>query len=143
MICLDASFLVNVFLGRLQEDDTARWVEWRRMRRPMIARLLMRYEVSNVMHKMRRRGTAEELVIQRALQDLLMMPLTYIDDDQLVLDAVAIARDFDLPAAYDAHYLALATRYRAEVWTSDRRMWETASKHVDWVHYAPELVAKE
>lgn len=33
-----------------------------------------------------------------------------------------LARQFNLPAAYDAHYLALAERLEAELWTLDRKL---------------------
>ena len=36
--------------------------------------------------------------------------------------ALILADAFGLPAAYDAHYLALAEHFECELWTADRRL---------------------
>ena len=138
MLCLDASFLVNVLMGALEEEHTGLWEEWQTAERPMIAPLLLRYEVTNAFHRMRWQARADEVQVQSALRALLQMPIRYIDDDLLPLEALAVARGFQLSATYDAHYVALAARYGADLWTSDRRLWADVSYRLDWVHYAPE-----
>jgi hypothetical protein len=43
-------------------------------------------------------------------------------------------RPLSLPAAYDAHYLALAERVGAEFWTTDRRLANKVREALPWVH---------
>jgi predicted nucleic acid-binding protein len=39
-----------------------------------------------------------------------------------------------LPAAYDAHYLALAEREQCEFWTADTRFLRAIDGKLPWVH---------
>jgi predicted nucleic acid-binding protein len=129
-------------MGALDEEHTAIWEEWQTADRPMIAPLLLRYEVTNALHRMRSQARADEVQVQSALRALIQMPIRYIDDDLLPVEALAVARGFYLDASYDAHYVALAARYGAELWTSDRKLWAVVSYRLDWVHYAPERPTK-
>jgi len=48
--------------------------------------------------------------------------------------ALQLAEALSLPAAYDAHYLALAERVGAEFWTTDRRLANKVREALPWVH---------
>jgi predicted nucleic acid-binding protein len=72
------------------------------------------------------------------LQAALAMPLQLHGDPALHLSALAMAERFALPAAYDAHYLALAERLGAEFWTGDGRLARTVRPALSWVHLAGE-----
>jgi len=50
------------------------------------------------------------------------LPIELHGDEALHQRALELAARFTLPAAYDAHYLALAERFRAPLWTTDRRL---------------------
>ena len=60
-------------------------------------------------------------------------PLLFGDAD-LHSRAMDIALRFSLPAAYDAHYLALTERLEAEMWTADRRLYHAVGDTVGWLH---------
>lgn len=45
------------------------------------------------------------------------------------------ASRFAQPAAYDAHYLALAEREGCEYWTADQRLWNTVKAALPWVRW--------
>jgi predicted nucleic acid-binding protein len=49
-------------------------------------------------------------------------------------EAVYFAHRFGLPAAYDAHYLALAEREQCELWTADVRFLRAINGKLPWVH---------
>ncbi|NPA27193.1 MAG: type II toxin-antitoxin system VapC family toxin, partial [Chloroflexi bacterium] len=53
---------------------------------------------------------------------------------ELHLEALALAHELNLPAAYDAHYLALARRMNAEFWTADQRLAKAVARRFPWVH---------
>lgn len=138
VLCLDASFLVNALTAKLTDEHEALWVSWLAAERPMIAPRLARYEVANALHKARRKGKVDEPLVQRAMRELVALPISMPDDDALPFEALAIADTLNMPATYDAHYVALAARYGAEQWTSDHGLWSAASPRFPQVHYAPE-----
>jgi len=70
-----------------------------------------------------------------ALLDLtLRLDITLCGDVDLHRRALAMAVDFALPAACDAHYLALAERLGAYFWTADHCLVQAVSGRLPWVH---------
>jgi predicted nucleic acid-binding protein len=45
-----------------------------------------------------------------------------------------LADQFSLPAAYDAHYLALAELLEGEFWTADGQLARRVQPSLPWVH---------
>jgi predicted nucleic acid-binding protein len=138
MLCLDASFLINALTSKLRPDDAERWELWLREGQELIAPRLARYEFANALHKARRKATISDELVRRTMQDMISLPIMYVDDDALPHEALTLADSLKMSASYDAHYVALAARFGADLWTSDRRLWEVASPRFPWVHYAPE-----
>ena len=46
-----------------------------------------------------------------------------------------LARYFGLPAAYDAHYLALAEMADCAFWTADKRLFDAVHEELGWVNW--------
>jgi predicted nucleic acid-binding protein len=46
-----------------------------------------------------------------------------------------LAHRFKLPSTYDCYYLALAERYRCELWTGDERFHNSVKSAVPWVKW--------
>lgn len=55
-------------------------------------------------------------------------------DASLHRRALDIAGRYRLPAAHDAHYLALAERLGAEFWTADRQLYQAVVGRLAWVN---------
>lgn len=68
------------------------------------------------------------------LENALSLDIQLYGDFALHQRAIELARQFNLPAAYDAHYLALAERLDAEFWTCDRRLVQAVRSTYDWVN---------
>lgn len=47
--------------------------------------------------------------------------------------AMELSHQFNLPATYDAHYLALAEIEGCECWTADKRLWNAVKGKLAWV----------
>jgi predicted nucleic acid-binding protein len=45
-----------------------------------------------------------------------------------------MARELELPATYDAHYLALAQQLGAVFWTADQRLIRMVDNKLDFLH---------
>ena len=67
------------------------------------------------------------------LGDLVDMTRRVTADSELHKRSLHMAERFLLPAAYDAHYLALADQLGAELWTLDRRLARAVGDVFPWV----------
>jgi predicted nucleic acid-binding protein len=99
---------------------------------------LIRYEVTNALHRLRQAGDASEGATQDALRSALALPIRLYNGEDLHSAALAFAARFSLPAAYDAHYLALADRLGADFWTTDRRLANSVRPALPWVRLVGE-----
>lgn len=134
-ICVDANILVQLVIGGAQATlITNLWTSWHEAEHPLIAPTLLYYEISNVVHRHVLQGLLLPEQADKALATVLSFDVALYSDANLHQRAVVLARQFSLPAAYDAHYLALAERMNAEFWTTDRRLAQAVQATLSWVH---------
>lgn len=88
----------------------------------IVAPLLLRYEVTNALWQMRKHGRLSRITLEAALQALVDLPISIRDSPRHYSAAMEFAERFNLPATYDAHYLALAEELDCEFWTADKRL---------------------
>ena len=126
MICVDASVAVKWILEEdLSERADALYLAAHRSGSPIVAPALLLFEVTNIVRqRMRRAGAMSLVAAGRALDDFLALTseIEFHAPPGMHRLALTIAADYDLPAAYDAHYLALAELLGCEFWTDDRRL---------------------
>ena len=113
------------------EDDSEHAVallaEWTRRDETIVAPTLIRYEVTNILRKKMRREGLSAANAAVLLERFLALPIALPPDPdwlaaQLHHDALELAARFDLPATYDAHYVALALALDCELWTADEKL---------------------
>ena len=90
-----------------------------RQRVPMIAPMLLGYEVASVLRRKARDGEITDAAVKLALSDILRLVTLVPFDPVLTERALDIAATTRQKAAYDAHYLALAEREGTDFWTAD------------------------
>ena len=133
-VCVDA----NLVFRRVAEPDAAviqnLWRQWSATGRTCAAPRLMRYEVTNALHRAHQHGFLTAPAAAAALRLVLDMPIRLHDEAPLHERAFELADQFTLPAAYNAHYLALAEHLNAEFWTTDRRLTSKVQASLPWVH---------
>lgn len=144
MICVDAAVAVKWVRN---EEHTERARNLYRITvsagETVVAPSLTPIEVTNIIRQ--RMRVQDGLTLAEAeivLNDFLDFRFTLRDFPGMHQRALAIADAHDLPAAYDAHYLALAEMLRRELWTDDRRLPRTlAGEHplVRWIGDCAEM----
>jgi len=68
------------------------------------------------------------------LTEVLDLPIQFHGDLYLHYQAIEISQTLNLPATYDAHYLVLAQRFQANLYTSDKRLFNSVKSSLSWVH---------
>ena len=137
-VLVDASLAIKWVLLE-QDSDTAIMLleRWTNEGKEIIAPALFSYEVTNILH---RRVITSKLTYEEAkkgLKKLLTIPvsLDVSEYENISVGAMEFAHRFNLPAAYDAHYLALAERENCEYWTADTRLWNAVRRELKWVRW--------
>jgi len=133
-LCVDANLVIRLVVD--PEDEAVRrlWEQWDADNRQLAAPTLLYYEVSSALYRYRKLGMMSLAAVDLALKAALVLPLRLYGLPALHHQAVHLADRFSLPAAYDAHYLALAEYLGGEFWTSDRRLARAVQNDLPWVH---------
>jgi predicted nucleic acid-binding protein len=136
LVCADA----NIAIKRLvYEPDSvlarALWAEWETQSAIVIAPTLWAYEVTSVLRKLVHQGRLSPELEQRTLTTAYHLPVSLRRPSGLHQHASNLARRFNRPTAYDAHYLALAEMVGCPFWTSDERLFNAVHGELPWVHW--------
>ena len=125
-VCLDASFIVARLTPHPHTDAANKlWDEWMSLNARMIAPPMLTPEVLSSLrkHVHFRRMTEDEGEL--AFRRFLAMPIEIVQPPDLSERAWNLARRFNRPNAYDAFYVALALTEDCDLWTGDRRMFNS------------------
>jgi len=93
------------------------------------------YEVISTVRKHVYRGLLPAAEEAEAIATLRGLPVQLFSPDELHQRAWELARHFNRPTAYDAHYLALAEVLGCEFWTADERLFNTVRHELSWVRW--------
>lgn len=136
VVCVDASLVVRFVTSDASEQMRELWRTWLNAAHDLLAPTLLSYELTNALYRYQRAGTMDAESVDEAQRIAMRLPITLYGDRDLHRRALALADRLSLPAAYDAHYLALAERLDAELWTADRRLASRAQPEMPWVNLA-------
>ena len=131
VLCVDASFLLRALTD---PGDAAAQERWEHLDEyALAAPSLLLDEVVNASHRMRRAGMVSASDAQQILNAVSALGVRLYGDGDLHRQALRLATEFDLPATYDSHYLALAQRFGAELWTCDARLHRAVGDAMPWL----------
>lgn len=120
-VCVDANIVVRLVLFA-DDKIQALWKNWVLDEGRFVAPSLLHYEVVNSLHQYQKHGLISSETLEHALEVALALPVDLVEDEQIHRRALLLAARYGLPAAYDAHYLALAEWMDIELWTADSRL---------------------
>ena len=136
VVCADAGLGLKLVLP---EHDSAQaralWKAWTIQGTAVIAPTLWGYEVTSVIRKRVHQGQFPADMEADAFAAIHQLPMHLMTPPGLHQRAWELARYFDLPAAFDAHYLALAEMADCPFWTADERLLNAVRDGLDWVHW--------
>jgi predicted nucleic acid-binding protein len=138
VVVVDASLALKWVLD---EPDSQTAVilldQWTDEGMSVIAPALFTHEVTNTLY---RQVVAGKLAYEEAKQGLtelfsigVLLKFSLYED--ISTQAMEFAHQLNLPATYDAHYLALALHENCEYWTADKRLWNIVKGKFSWVRW--------
>jgi predicted nucleic acid-binding protein len=133
-LCVDASLVIRLVAGPADQAHLALWEEWDSEGRQLAAPTLLYYEVANALYRYQKLGYIGASAVELAFKAALALPFELHGGPDLHWRALELANRFSLPAAYDAHYLALAELLEGELWTADGRLARAVRSSLRWVH---------
>jgi predicted nucleic acid-binding protein len=133
LVCVDASIVVDRLIALNDSKLVAQWDEWITNNTKLVAPLLVRYEVVNVLYQTTKKSKLSQETINEAVQALNRLPMQLYSNPELHSSSIVIAKELALGATYDAHYLALANALDCEFWTRDAKLARSAQAKYKWV----------
>ena len=133
-LCIDANLVIRLVASPADEAVRHMWEQWDAAGRPLAAPTLLYYEVTNALYRYQKLGWITAPTVSLAMRAALALPVRLYGEADLHARALDIAARLSLPAAYDAHYLALAERLDGEFWTADQTLARIVRRVFSWVH---------
>lgn len=136
LVCVDAGVLIKLVVAEEDSDRAdALWEQWKEDGVKVVAPALLLFELTSVLRKKVHRGLLEPEEGKRAFDTVHRLPVQVLAPSDLHRRAWELATRFNRPAAYDAHYLALAEMMNCEFWTADERLFNTVRDELSWVRW--------
>ena len=135
---VDSNIIASLFLpAPYSAQSTGLMKTWDATGEDLIAPTLFEYEIATIVRRATITGQLEK---GQALAILMQLLNTRVDtvppSAALHRDALRLAERIGQSKAYDAHYLALAARENATLWTADKRLANAARQiGLTWVQW--------
>ncbi len=136
VVVVDASLALKWVLSEADSNTAITLLRrWNTDNMEVIAPALFTYEVTNILY---RQVVTDKLTyneVKKLLTKLFSIgiSLNFEQHREISIRAMELSHRFGLPAAYDAHYLALAEQEKCEYWTADTRLWNAVADKLPWV----------
>jgi predicted nucleic acid-binding protein len=121
-VCCDANLAVRFVSDSSATEVHDLWSSWRQRGVTIVAPSLFRFEIPNAIHRIAVHSKFTDDLALSLLQAALQLPVQLQDIPRQHHRALALSRQYELRAAYDAHYLALSESLECEFFTSDAKL---------------------
>jgi len=136
LIVVDSSVAVKWLLAEAHSDRAdALYARSTSTPEHIIAPPLFRLEMTNIVWQRVRRQDITPARAEELLNAFLGMHVLIVSSPDADRTALKLARDFDLPATYDAYYIALAQHAGAALWTADERLLRALDGRLPFVRW--------
>jgi len=138
VVVVDASIALKWILNETDSSKALTLLaDWNDREIEVYAPSLLVYEVTNVLYRRVRKGEMPFYDARRGLTEIIykVVEIEFPEDPAFNIRAMELGQKFGLPAAYDAHYLALAESKECELWTADTRLWNSIRGNLDWLRW--------
>ncbi len=140
VVCVDASLGLKLVLA--EEDSPLAqklWAGWIDREVEIVSTHLWAFEVTSVIRNKVHRAEITPEEGEKAFTLIHRQGVRLLYPDGLHRRAWEMAKHFDRPAAYDAHYLALAEMLGCEFWTADEKLYNAVKQELPWARWLGEL----
>lgn len=138
VVVVDASLALKWVLAESDSNTAVMLLDqWTDEGISVIAPALFTYEVTNTLYRQVVAGKLGYEEAKQGLTDLFSVGvlLKFSQHEDVSTQAMEFAHQLNLPATYDAHYLALALHENCEYWTADKRLWNIVKGKFSWVRW--------
>lgn len=138
VVVVDASLALKWVLAEADSNTAVILLnQWTDEGKSILAPALFTYEVTNTLYRQVIAGKLAYEEARQGLTDLFSIGilLEFSLYEAISPQAMEFANQLNLPATYDAHYLALALHENCEYWTADKRLWNTVKGKYNWVRW--------
>jgi len=135
---VDANIIASLFLPATYSAQSMGLMKsWDDVGEDLIAPILFEYEMATIVRRSVTTGQLEKGQAQAILTRLLNSRVDTVSPSAaLHRDALRLAERIGQSKASDAHYLALAARENATLWTADKRLANAAQQTgLTWVQW--------
>jgi predicted nucleic acid-binding protein len=135
-VCVDANLIVRILVpGPLTENALLFLGALGREYSALIAPTLLAFEVTSTLRRLVFLKQITPPQGEEAFESFLEMDIYLSHQRSIFPLAWQLAKQFNLPRAYDTAYLALAQLRNCEFWTADKRLFSAVSGELDWVKW--------
>lgn len=143
-VCVDASLAAKWILPEADRDlAQTLYSRWRAVGLDIIGPPLLLAEITNILRRNIFRGVINHAEALKAEEIFRGLGVLTVIPNELYREALILAERFDLPAAYDTQYLAVAQIQGCGCWTADERLYNRVSSDLPWLHLLDEISATE
>jgi predicted nucleic acid-binding protein len=136
IVVVDASLALKWVLSEADSNTAIALLQtWNTDKMEIIAPAQFTYEATNILYRQIVTNKLSYEEVKKLLTKLLSIGilLNFVQHREISIRAMELSHRFGLPAAYDAHYLALAEHEKCEYWTADARLWNAVADKLPWV----------
>jgi predicted nucleic acid-binding protein len=135
-VCVDANLIVRTLIpGPLTENALSFLGALGREYSALVAPTLLAFEVTSTLRRLVFLEQITPTQGEEAFEGFHEMDINLSHQRSIFPLAWQLAKQFNLPRAYDTAYLALAQLRNCEFWTADERLFNAVSQELDWVRW--------
>ena len=134
LVVVDASLAVKWGLPEPYTQQAFELADrWANDETQLIAPCLILAEITNAIYKRVNRREMDLSIARQALHTVLEFGIEIREEPGLSERVLELAHALKMSTTYDAHYLALAEKYGCDLWTGDRRLYNSTKNRFSWV----------